>query len=70
MTASQMSPPGDKRCQIYSGDPSDLKRCTNDGTHWVKWAGCECVEPDGEDCMDDFYSWECDVHDPAGKVAS
>lgn len=37
-----------------------LSRCVNRGTHWERWAGCLCPDPDGEVCEDDFYSWECE----------
>lgn len=59
-----MHPPADRRCQIYytvtpSAD-NGLTRCRNQGTHWEKWGGCHCPDPDEEVCEDDFYSWECD----------
>lgn len=59
-----MHPPADLRCQIYVMEPgttmADMARCSNEGTHWVKWAGCSCPEPEEDICEADFYSWECD----------
>lgn len=69
-----MHPPASRRCQIYfTQDPQDeesLQRCPNEGTHWEKWSGCECPEPDHDVCVTgDFYSWECDgVHEYGGKT--
>lgn len=61
---SAMHPPANRRCQIYSGAPGDTGqptlRCRNEGTHWVKWGGCGCGEPEYDVCEQDFYSWECD----------
>lgn len=75
MTAADLAPPAHPRCQIYyQADPLDekaLERCPRRGTHWVKWSGCSCQGGDrDEDCMDDFYSWECDEHDPPVKEAA
>lgn len=68
-----MPPPAFPRCQIYyRADPTDensLERCPEPGTHWVKWAGCNCIDGRDEDCMDDFYSWECDVHDQQAEAS-
>jgi hypothetical protein len=69
-----MPPPANVRCQIYTpNDPADalaVERCANAGTHWVKWSGCSCLDDRDDDCMDDFYSWECDLHDPQPKEAA
>lgn len=66
--SSDRHPPADLRCQIYvtSGVPDmGLSRCGNEGTHWERWTGCGCADPDSEVCEDDFYSWECgSAHDP------
>lgn len=65
MSTSDMAPPASIRCQIYTTaieDDKQLERCANDGTGWVKWSGCSCIEEDDGDCMDDFYSWECGEH--------
>jgi hypothetical protein len=73
MSVTEMPPPGDKRCQIYSprvpGTEGDLERCRSDGTHWVKWSGCECIDEEDDDCMADFFSWECDTHDAPREAA-
>lgn len=68
MSAADLAPPANTRCQLYfPADPLDatnLERCLNTGTHWVKWSGCSCIGDDrDDDCLDDFYSWECDEHD-------
>jgi hypothetical protein len=50
-----MAPPVNRRCQIYVSDQpggSNLNRCRNEGTHWVRWSGA-----------DEFFSWECDDKD-------
>lgn len=74
MSAETMPPPAFPRCHIYyQADPlgeSGLERCARPGTHWVKWSGCGCIDDSDSDCMDDFYSWECDVHDPPKKEAA
>lgn len=60
MTVS-MHPPTNRRCQIYvvaEGESSHLPRCTNEGTHWEKWGGCDCIDTDV--CEGDYFSWECD----------
>lgn len=64
----KMHPPADRRCQIYttgSWRPADhtyerMTRCVNEGTHWVKWGGCNCGDPDTQYCEGDYFSWECD----------
>lgn len=71
--AADLAPPANPRCQIYlprSADVNEgLKRCANEGTHWVKWSGCGCIDDSADDCTDDFFSWECDDHLPkAGQV--
>lgn len=65
MTTADMAPPVNVRCQIYTTtveDDKQLERCANDGTGWVKWSGCSCIDEGEDDCMDDFYSWECGKH--------
>lgn len=67
-----MHPPADRRCQIYVGNDEDrnLDRCSNEGTHWEKWAGCHCADPDTHVCEGDFYSWECESpHNPTKEAA-
>lgn len=71
MTTVDKAPPANRRCQIYTtlpGDENQVERCVNEGTHWVKWSGCSCIDEDGDDCMDDFYSWECDQHSVGGQA--
>lgn len=68
-----MHPPADRRCQIYTTALSvddSLNRCRNQGTHWEKWGGCDCSEPDEEVCEGDFYSWECDGGHDAPEAAA
>lgn len=63
MSGVKRHPPANRRCQIYLGNGDigpNLHRCTNIGTHWEKWSGCDCCEKDSDDCEDDFYTWECD----------
>lgn len=65
-------PPADQRCQIYTqlhgGD--ELVRCSNRGTHWVQWGGCNCADPDPDLCESEFTSWECDDHSPNAEEAA
>lgn len=62
-------PPAFRRCQIYVG--TDLRRCINEGTHWVSWGGCSCDSDDPMLCEDAFESWECDgPHNPETKEAA
>lgn len=68
-TVVDRHPPVDRRCQIYIGEP-ELFRCRNEGTHWEKWGGCDCLEPDGEVCEEDFYSWECGGDHDISEVLS
>jgi hypothetical protein len=57
---SDRHPPADRRCQIYvSAQNSELLRCVNPGTRWVKWGGCNCTDSD-DVCEAEFESWECD----------
>lgn len=74
MSAETMPPPAFPRCQIYIRtdvpDTGTMERCARLGTHWVKWSGCGCTNGVDEDCVDDFYSWECDdVHGLATEAA-
>lgn len=64
---NRLHPPTDRRCQIYiTGKQTDeahsraLDRCQNEGSHWEKWGGCLCGDPDSDVCEGDFWSWECD----------
>lgn len=72
MSVTEMPPPSDRRCQIYAprvpGTEGNLERCRSDGTHWVNWPSFDGIDEDDE-CTDDFYSWECDVHDAPKKAA-
>lgn len=75
MSATDLPPPAHPRCQVYTEVGPDgakaMERCPRPGTHWVKWAGCSCIGDgrDDDDCLDDFYSWECDEHDPVKEAA-
>lgn len=62
MSAADQHPPADRRCQLYSRNDfsGEIARCTNQGTHWVRWGGCPCGDVDGEFCESEFESWECD----------
>lgn len=63
MTAVPLHPPVSRRCQIYLPEVPggrDLARCINEGTHWEKWPGCNCKDPDEDMCTDDLLTWECD----------
>lgn len=65
-----MHPPANRRCAIYStgewnvatGTYEIVARCTNEGTHWVRWGGCTCNSADRTYCEQDMVSWECDGH--------
>lgn len=61
---SEMHPPADRRCQIYSmwnaEESRPTLRCRNGGTHYEKWGGCSCQDADHDVCEQDFFSWECD----------
>lgn len=74
MNAISKQPPVDRRCQIYFQTPPNgtdgMTRCSKEGTHWEKWGGCGCPDPDDEVCEEDFYSWECDgIHDVTEAAA-
>lgn len=63
MTRANLHPPANRRCQVYVAEAPDkrnLLRCVNDGTHWEKWPGCNCPEPDEDMCSEDLITWECD----------
>jgi len=66
-----MHPPANRRCQIYSNATS--VRCINEGTHWVPWGACRCLDDNhgegAESCVADFYSWECDGEHLYGEAA-
>lgn len=76
MSTACMPPPANPQCQLYyHADPQNtasVERCPERGTHWVRWPSCECIDENGDDtdCVDDFYSWECDKHDQPVKEAS
>jgi hypothetical protein len=61
VNAADQHPPANRRCQIYLKPPGDtqLARCINLGTHWVRWGGCSCGQ-ETEYCETSFESWECD----------
>ena len=63
MSASDGHPPTDQRCQIYievgTKPDTQLLRCVNLGSQWVKWGGCDCDDKDWDVCEDGFESWEC-----------
>jgi hypothetical protein len=73
MSVVNAHPPADRRCQLYSGSGlggQNLLRCINEGTHYERWNGCACSDPDDEMCIEDFLTWECDgPHDPGNEVA-
>ncbi len=68
-----MHPPANRRCQIYLGagpGSSGLERCTNAGTHWEKWGGCNCDDLSSDVCEADIFTWECDGNHTVLKVAA
>lgn len=58
MKPVDMHPPAERRCQIYS-EEQVYARCSNEGTEWHRWGGCNCPTPNSDVCENDFYSWEC-----------
>ena len=71
---TERHPPADRRCQIYvqvTREPlGGLNRCSNMGTHWVRWAYPTHTDPDSDLDEEDLWTWECDAAHTSAKEAA